>query len=151
MPYTTSDTRILELGQIFSDQTTAFKLNLSYGFILRHKISGRYKFYHSSFNCCGRYLDEPSLITNAATFERFLERVQQSDILQWAISQRPNSDWVCALVTNVTYFVNRILQHPIGCSGVTIPAYVKNNKSIIALEKDYHIANHTSTIYVCSG
>ena len=42
------------------------------------------------------------------------------------------------LVTNVTYFVNRILQHPIGCVGLVIPAYVKNNKSIIALEKDHH-------------
>ena len=69
----TSDIGGLELGHIFTDQTTAFKINISYGFILRNRTSGRYKYYHSSCNCCGRYLDEPSLITNADTFENFLE------------------------------------------------------------------------------
>ena len=78
------------------------------------------------------------MITNRADFDSFLERIREPDILQWAIAQLPNSDWVVELVTNVTYFVNRILQHPIGCVGLVIPAYVKNNKAIIALEKDHH-------------
>ena len=102
----TSDTVGLELGHIFTDQTTAFKLNISYGFILRNRTSGRYRYYHSSCNCCGRYLDEPSLITNADTFENFLERINEPDILKWALSQRPNSDWVVEIVTNATIFVN---------------------------------------------
>ena len=46
------DTRALDLGRIFQEQTTAVKVNLSYGFILRHTVSGRYKYYHSSCNCC---------------------------------------------------------------------------------------------------
>ena len=65
-------------------------------------ISNRYKCYHSSCNCCGRYLDEPILITNADTFEIFLERIKEPDILKWAVSQQPNFDWVVELVTNVT-------------------------------------------------
>ena len=94
---TTSDTRTLELGQIFLDQTTAFKINLSYGFILRNRTSRRYKFYHSSCNCCGRYLDEPSLIMNADTFEIFLEQIKEPDILKWAqISTAPNGEWQSA-------------------------------------------------------
>ena len=111
---TSLDTRSLELRHIFEEQTTAFKINLSYGFILRNKQTGRYRFYHSSCNCCGRYLDEPSLITNAETFEKFLEQIKEPDLLNWAVSQRPNSDWICEMVTNVTFFVNKILQHPIG-------------------------------------
>ena len=134
----TSDTVGLELGHIFTDQTTAFKLNISYGFILRNRTSGRYRYYHSSCNCCGRHLDEPSLITNADTFENFLERIKEPDILKWALSQRPNSDWVVELVTNATIFVNRIIQHPIGCVGIVLPPYVKFNKTLTALEKDHH-------------
>ena len=65
--------------------------------------------------CCGRYLEESALITNRADVDSFLERIHESDILQWVITQRRNSDWVYVLVTNVTFFVNRILQHPIGC------------------------------------
>ena len=91
----TSDIGGLELGHIFTDQTTAFKINISYGFILRNRTSGRYKYYHSSCNCCGRYLDEPSLITNADTFENFLERTNEPDILKWALNQRPNSGRNC--------------------------------------------------------
>ena len=134
----TSDTVGLELGHIFTDQTTAFKLNISYGFILRNQTSGRYRYYHSSCNCCGRYLDEASLITNADTFENFLERIHEPDILKWTLSQRPNSDWVVEIVTNATIFINRILQHPIGCVGIVLPPYVKFNKALTALEKDHH-------------
>ena len=75
-------------------------------------------------------------MTDFETFEAFLERIHVQDILQWAIAQRPNSDWICSNVTNVTFFVNRILQHPIGCVGVSLPTYLKRNKAIVALEKD---------------
>ena len=83
-------------------------------------------------------MEEPALITNRADFDSFLERIREPDILQWAIAQRPNSDWVCEHVTNATFFLNRIVQHPIGCVGVTLPDYVKNNKAIVGLEKDHH-------------
>ena len=67
---TTTDMRVLNdpLGELFDEQTTAFKVNLGYGFILMEKQSGRFKYYHSSCNCCGRYLEEPALITNRADF-----------------------------------------------------------------------------------
>ena len=113
---TTLDKTVLEppLKIMFQEQTNAFKINLNYGFVLRNKKTGQYKYYHSSCNCCGRYLDEPSLITNSKDFDDFLERIREIDVLQWAINQRPDSAWVCELVTNVTFFVNRIIDHPIG-------------------------------------
>ena len=74
------------------------------------------------------------------TFDCFLERIHESDILQWAITQRPNSDWVCVPVTNVTFVVNSNLQRHIGCVGINLPTYVKRNKAVIGLEKDHHSA-----------
>ena len=134
------DTRDLhdQLFLLFDQQTTAFKINCSFGFVLREKENGRLRYYHSSNNCCGRILEEPSLITNRDDFDRFLEHIQESDILQWAVAQRPNSDWVCELVTNATFFLNRIIHHTIGCVGVNLPTYVKNNKAIVRLDKDSH-------------
>ena len=121
---------------LFDQQTTAFKINCSFAFILKNKTTNRLKYYHSSNNCCGRLLEEPALITNRDDFDRFLARIQESDILQWAVAQRPNSDWVCEHVTNATFFLNRIVDHPIGCVGINLPDYVKNNKAIFGLEKD---------------
>ena len=135
---TSLDTRDLheQLRVLFDQQTTAFKINCSFAFILKNKTTNRLKYYHSSNNCCGRLLEEPSLITNRGDFDRFLARIQESDILQWAIAQRPNSDWVCEHVTNATFFLNRIVQHPIGCVDVVLPDYVKRNKAIVGLVKD---------------
>ena len=137
---TSLDTRDLhdQLFLLFEEQTTAFKVNVSFGFILKQKATSRLRYYHSSNNCCGRYLEEPSLITNRDDFESFLERIRESDILQWAVAQRPNSDWVCEHVTNATFFFNRIVDHPIGCVGVTLPDNVKTNKAIVGLAKDEH-------------
>ena len=147
------DTRELQepLHQLFEEQTTAFKVNVSFGFILKQKATSRLRYYHSSNNCCGRYLEEPSLITNRDDFESFLERIREPDILQWAVAQRPNSDWVCEHVTNATFFLNRIVQHPIGCVGVTLPDYVKNNKAIVGLAKDEHgaIYNDNLCLFRC--
>ena len=135
---TSLDTRDLHepLRVLFDQQTTSFKINCSFAFILKNKTTNRLKYYHSSNNCCGRLLEEPSLITNRGDFDRFLARIQESDILQWAIAQRPNSDWVCEHVTNATFFLNRIVQHPIGCVDVVLPDYVKRNKAIVGLVKD---------------
>ena len=145
---TTMDTRELQepLRQLFEEQTTDFKVNLSFGFILKQKVTGRLRYYHSSNNCCGRLLEEPSLITNRGDFDRFLARIQESDILQWAIAQRPNSDWVCEHVTNATFFLNRIVQHPIGCVGVTLPDYLKHNKAVVGLAKDEHGATYNDNL-----
>ena len=126
-----------QLFLLFDQQTTAaFKVNVSFGFVLREKENNRLRYYHSSNNCCGRYLEEPSLITNRDDFESFLERIREPDILQWAVAQRPNSDWVCEHVTNATFFLNRIVDHPIGCVGIVLPPLIKRNKSIIGLETD---------------
>ena len=150
---TSLDTRDLhdQLFLLFEEQTTAFKVNVSFGFILKQKATSRLRYYHSSNNCCGRYLEEPSLITNRDDFESFLERIREPDILQWAVAQRPNSDWVCEHVTNATFFLNRIVQHPIGCVGVTLPDYVKNNKAIVGLAKDKHgaIYNDNLCLFRC--
>ena len=135
---TSLDTRDLhdQLFLLFDQQTTAFKINCSYGFILKNKTTNRFRYYHSSNTCCGRLLEEPPLITNRDDFDRFLARIQESDILQWAVAQRPNSDWICKMVTNATFVLNRIIHHPIGCVGVNLPDYVKYNKAIVGLEKD---------------
>ena len=145
---TSLDTRELQepLRQLFEEQTTSFKINCSFAFILKNKTTNRLKYYHSSNNCCGRLLEEPALITNRGDFDQFLERIHQPDILQWAIAQHPNSDWVCEHVTNATFFVNKIEDHPIGCVGVNLPDYVKHNKAIIGLEKDAHNATYNDNL-----
>ena len=124
------------MWNIFINQSPAFKINLSFGFILRNKISGELRYFHSSRNVSGRFLDTPYLVTDASDFQPFLDSFDQQDILCWALLQRPISEWVCDLVTNVTFYINFIPDHPIGCPQITLPDYVRNNQGLNSLVCD---------------
>ena len=94
----TLDTRTMhsQLRRIFWDQTSRFKINFSYAFILKNTRTGRLRYFHSSNNLRGRrYLEERHLITNIQDYEDFLE---QKDVLQYAINNGRNSSYI---VTNV--------------------------------------------------
>ena len=55
------------------------------------------------------------------------------------------------IVTNVIFFVNRILRHPLGCVGINLSTYVKrnSNKAVIGLEKDHHSAVYRNNMCLC--
>ena len=50
----------------------------------------------------------------------------QKHILSWAVPQRPNSEWICELITNVTFYVHLIIDHHIDCTEINLP-YNQNN------------------------
>ena len=83
-------------------------------------------------------LEAPHQISNAEDFEAFLEAVIEEDILEWARKQRSNTKWTVVLVTNATFYINHLHDHPIGCVNTELPDYIKNNKAVIGLVKDKH-------------
>ncbi|KAI8515563.1 hypothetical protein Bbelb_063760 [Branchiostoma belcheri] len=87
-----NDLREMTTG-IFQDQRSAFKINLSFGFILLNNESGelRYFYPHDRNNA---FLDAPMLIENVADMERFLQAITEIDILEIARQARPDSKWV---------------------------------------------------------
>jgi hypothetical protein len=99
--------------RIFRQQTTAFKINLSFGFILRNVETGELRYYHSSQNNSG-FVDVPHLIRTEEDLERFLEELSRHDMLEYIRQQRPDTIWVVHLLTNVAFYVNKINTHPVG-------------------------------------
>ena len=67
-----------------------------------------------------------------------METLLQEDILEWAKQQRQDTKWIVVLVTNMTVYVNRLPDHPIGCDGVQLPEYIKNNHHIIGLAQNVY-------------
>ena len=55
-------------------QTSRFKINFSFGFILRNRTDGNFRYWHAS-NGVDRILDQPLLISNFSDFEMFLNKV----------------------------------------------------------------------------
>ena len=98
--------------------------------------TGQLRYYHASHNNA-RVLEEPMLVRNVADFDQFLAAIRQPDVLEWARQKRPNSKWVVDRVCNVTFYVNKILDHPIGC-GDQLPDYIVDNPAVVGLQKDKH-------------
>ena len=73
------------LRAIFSRQSSSFKVNMSYGFILRHTETGLLRYFHSSANN-HRYFDQPHLITNQDDMDRFMKAVLLETPLDYCYS-----------------------------------------------------------------
>ena len=123
-----------QLSRIFSDQPTVFKVNFAFGFILRNTETGALQYHHPSANN-NLVLEQPFLVSNQDDLDRLYQQIAEIDFLEWVRQQRPNSKWVVDLVTNVTWFVTKLRDHPIG-RGKNLPHYLVENRGIDALEND---------------
>lgn len=110
---------INHLDQIFADQSTVFKLNVSFGFILRNNETGDLQYHYASRNN-NHLFESPFQIATAADLQQVREALRNIDILEWVRQQRPNSKWIVDQVTNVTFFITKLRGHPIG-SGQNLP------------------------------
>ena len=134
---TSEDSRDLEpeLWAIFNLQKNAFKVNFSYGFILRNIETGELRYYHASQNNT-RLLDVSRLIRNEEDFTEVLEELRENDVLEFVRQQRENTKWIVDIVTNMSIYVNPVKDHPIGAA-LVLPDYIKYNKGIVGLVADY--------------
>jgi hypothetical protein len=117
---------------IFEDQTTVFKLNLSFGFVLFNNETQQMQYHHPSANN-SRVFDTPFQIHNREDLAQVRETKQHIDIHEWARQQRPNSKWIVMDITNATFYVTKLRDHPIGRS-VRLPKYVLESRAIVSLD-----------------
>ena len=117
------DTRIQsmlpQLWGIFQRQHSAFRVNASFGYILRQRLDGTLRYFHSSMNNA-RLLDSPPFIHNRKDYEEFIAQLHNGDMLEWARARRPDTSYIVEHVTNLTIFVNHIHDHAIGHGGKII-------------------------------
>ena len=123
-----------QLSRIFAHQATVFKVNFSFGFVLRNTETGALQYHGPSANN-DLVLEQPFLISSREDLERAIQEISDIDFLEWVRQQRPNSKWVVDLVTNITWFVLKLRDHPIG-RGKYLPGYIVDNYGIDALESN---------------
>jgi hypothetical protein len=52
------------------------------------------------------------LIRNEEDLQKFLDELSRHDILGYIRQQRPDTKWVVHLLSNVTFYVNKINEYP---------------------------------------
>ena len=70
-----------QLNRIFADQTTVFKVNFSFGFILRNTETGALQYHHPSANN-NLVLEQPFLVSNREDLERLYQQIAEIDYLE---------------------------------------------------------------------
>ncbi len=76
------------LDQIYKDQDHAFKINIAFIVVLKHKHDGQYRFYYAHDNSC---LDSPYYIHNADDIEPFVQEITEDKILAKVMGEREDS------------------------------------------------------------
>ena len=120
------------LNEVFHKQQTAFRINISLGYVLENRETEEKVFYSSSQN--NRTLFKtPQLIRNYVSKENLVQRIQDLDLL--SIINRPNTKYAFVSITNSTFYVYKIDDNPI-CGSTQLPNYLLTNKGLVSLIKN---------------
>ena len=107
---------------IFDRQIKRFKINLSHPFVLKHRENEKHRFLslHASENNT-QVFESPRLINNQEDFLSCLEKLQNTDILEHARQQRPDSKWTVHSVTSTSFCLNHLSEFPAVYSDHPLP------------------------------
>ena len=120
------------MKEIYHHQSHAFKINLSFSFILQHRETLEYRYFYASNN--EQLLNSPRLIRNQQDLQNLLNHLAAKDFPSLLKEQRPNTKWVIERIVNLRIHLV-ITTYPIG-NPPELPDYIKNNRYILVLEKD---------------
>ena len=87
------------LEDIFRRQSNAFKINLSFSFILQHRETGEFRYFHASNN--QQILKSPKLIRNQQDLDNLLEFLASQDFPSHLKDQRPDTKWVIERIVSL--------------------------------------------------
>jgi len=122
------------LHAIFRKQRNAFKINISFGFILKNIETQEKRYYYPSQN--GFIFDQPLVVANEDDLQRVLQSVGEVDWIEYARKEKPNSKWQVAHLTNVAFHVYSLVNRPIGRGERKLPSWLVENRGLDALERD---------------
>ena len=123
------------VDQILQFQLNRFKLNYSFGYILRNICNEELRYYHASYNN-NVMMSTARLINNRQELIRFLNAPAEE--LFYDKINRPDTKWKVVDITNITFYVNHLKDAPFGAP-VDLPHYIKNNHGLRNVSADKNL------------
>ena len=125
------DMIIDRMRNIYDQHTTAFKVNVYIGFILRHVETEEYRYFAPNRN--QPMWNLPYLVSNRQSLTILENRLREMNVLEYLQTSKPNSQWKPFLVTNFVFDVTPT-KFPLGYGD--LPDYVVNCKGLVTLHKN---------------
>jgi hypothetical protein len=125
------DTLMQQVNEIYHTENKSFKINLTFGLILRNRETKEYRYFKPYKN--DEVFSRPLYVTNREDVKKLEQRLKELDVNSYVLNQRPNSKYIPTLVTNVKWWVSHT-NYPLGTG--LLPDYIRNMRSIIGLDRD---------------
>ena len=138
------------LTPFFENSKNKVKVQASHGFVLKKTMeseeeddededgsTGNYRYFHSSDRNAGLY-ERPRVIGNSADFQELIGSLTDTDHLEVCRQERPSSKFTVDRITNTSFVIYPIREHPIGDGESPLPAYLMNKKGLVTLVKGMH-------------
>lgn len=119
--------------QIFNKQQTAFKIQFSFDFILRHIETGEFRYFFPARNLT--LLERPFLIKNMTSIRRLKKKLEDISLQDFLHGQRDNTKWRLFYLTNLRISVFKT-SYLLGAAETRLPDYILANQNIRALTKN---------------
>ena len=123
------------INQILQLQFHRFKINYSFGYILKNINDNELRYYHSSFNN-SVMMETARLISNRQELIEFLNTLSEESFFEKI--NRPDSKWKVVDIPNITFYINHLKDAPLGAP-ISLPDYIKNNHGLRNVSADDHL------------
>ena len=114
------------VDQILKFQFHRFKINYSFGYILKNIHDNELRYYHSSFNN-NLMMETARLISNRHELIEFLNTLAEESFFDQIY--RSDTKWKIVNIPNITFYINHIKDAPLGAP-VDLPDYIMNNHGL---------------------
>ena len=118
--------------QILKSQFQRFKLNYSFGYVLKNIDNEELRYYHASYNN-NVMMSTARLISNRLELIQFLNELAEESFFDKI--NRPDTKWRVVDITNITFYVNHLKDAPLGAP-IALPVYIINNHGLRNVSAD---------------
>ena len=123
------------IHQILQLQFHRFKINYSFGYILKNIHDNELRYYHASFNN-SVMMETARLISNRQELIEFLNTLSEESFFEKI--NRPDSKWKVVDIPNITFYINHLKDAPLGAP-ISLPDYIKNNHGLRNVSAEDHL------------
>ena len=118
------------LNQIYDEQKSGFKVNISMGFVMQDLSQpDNYRYYIPGEN--EMLLETPFYVTKKTQLRRLVNKLKKLDIRELLKNERPTSKYQVYYITNMNYVIHNT-NYPLGYV-TELPEYIAKKVSLIAL------------------
>lgn len=127
--------------------TCRVKISVSPGFIVRNRDSGTLTYFHSSTNN-HQLFDSPRLCRTEQDVRNLISDIQTMDLNEVVRLWRPSTNYDVVDITNLTFYINKLVPYGKIGSPTTVPPHVKHSKSVLTMERDANNKTYTDNLCV---